>query len=283
MSDLPAIPATPQPLPDSPPPVARWRWWLHLLLIAAYPLGIGLLSLGQFGETRAALASTTAGLLVASGFALVSFVFFFGPAWLASRASGDELRLRWHRGFWPVPWGIGYSLALRFGLGLVAAATAATLVGLHIVTPDEFQTFVASNSPDVGAIVDIDALREDPAYFWLMITFVSFVVAGLREELWRAAFLAGMRALGPRWFSSGAGQLPAAAIAAVIFGFGHAAQGPLAAVMAGLLGFGLGAIMIFHRSIWPAVLAHGFFDATSFALIPFATEMLHQFQQSLPP
>ena len=31
---------------------------------------------------------------------------------------------------------------------------------------------------------------------------------------------------------------------------------------------GLGVIMILHRSIWPAVLAHGFFNATTFALLP---------------
>jgi membrane protease YdiL (CAAX protease family) len=31
---------------------------------------------------------------------------------------------------------------------------------------------------------------------------------------------------------------------------------------AGFLGVGFGLIMIFHRSIWPAVIAHGLFDAT---------------------
>jgi membrane protease YdiL (CAAX protease family) len=45
-------------------------------------------------------------------------------------------------------------------------------------------------------------------------------------------------------------------------------------LFAGLLGLGLGLIMVFHRSIWPAVLAHGFFDATSMALIPWAMELM---------
>jgi hypothetical protein len=35
-------------------------------------------------------------------------------------------------------------------------------------------------------------------------------------------------------------------------------------MLTGLLGVMLGTIMIFHRSIWEAVLAHGFFNATSF-------------------
>jgi membrane protease YdiL (CAAX protease family) len=49
--------------------------------------------------------------------------------------------------------------------------------------------------------------------------------------------------------------------------------------MTGLLGFGLGAIMVFHRSIWPAVIAHGMFNATSLALIPWVLEKLHEAQR----
>jgi hypothetical protein len=31
--------------------------------------------------------------------------------------------------------------------------------------------------------------------------------------------------------------------------------------------------MVFHRSIWPAVIAHGAFNATSMALIPWVLRM----------
>jgi membrane protease YdiL (CAAX protease family) len=116
--------------------------------------------------------------------------------------------------------------------------------------------------------VDVDALRHNRVYFWFAITFVSFVVAGLREELWRSAFLAGLGALWPQRFGSRAGQIGAVFISAVFFGAAHGAQGGLAMFMAGLLGVGLGLIMVFHRSIWPAVIAHGLFDATTFALLP---------------
>jgi membrane protease YdiL (CAAX protease family) len=34
--------------------------------------------------------------------------------------------------------------------------------------------------------------------------------------------------------------------------------------MTGVLGLGLGSILVFHRSLWIAVLAHGFFDASTF-------------------
>jgi hypothetical protein len=32
--------------------------------------------------------------------------------------------------------------------------------------------------------------------------------------------------------------------------------------------------MVLHRSIWPAVIAHGMFDATSMALLPWAMDHL---------
>jgi membrane protease YdiL (CAAX protease family) len=105
---------------------------------------------------------------------------------------------------------------------------------------------------------------------------VSFVVAGLREELWRSGVLAALRALWPTWFGSKPGEIAAVGIAAAIFGIGHAAQGAVAMAAAGLLGFGLGAIMVLHRSIWPAVIAHGFFDAATLAALPWLFEKLPQ-------
>jgi membrane protease YdiL (CAAX protease family) len=63
-------------------------------------------------------------------------------------------------------------------------------------------------------------------------------------------------------------------IVAIAFGLGHWPQGAMAVLLTGFLGVGLGAIMVFHRSVWPAVIAHGLFDATSFALIPFALELM---------
>jgi len=59
-----------------------------------------------------------------------------------------------------------------------------------------------------------------------------------------------------------------------MFGFAHLRLGLLAAAMAAVLGFLLGIIMVVHQSIWPAVIAHGMFDATSFAFLPTALEHL---------
>ena len=59
---------------------------------------------------------------------------------------------------------------------------------------------------------------------------------------------------------------------AVAFGAMHLRMGVLAAIGAGVLGLMLGLIIILHRSIWPAVIAHGVFDATTLALLPWWIE-----------
>lgn len=253
---------------------------MHLLLIAAYPLLIGVAGLGASEERGPALTSNPRGLLVVCAIQMLIFGVVFGLAWVASRVTATDLLWRWRGGFLPVPLGIGYSVALRLAVGILAVGLVLVLILVRAVSLEQIQQFVVTHRPDVEALVDVPAMRENPVYFWLTLTVVSFVVAGFREELWRAAFLAGMKALWPRAFGSRLGQMAAVMIAAVIFGIGHLSQGLLAVVLTGLLGLGLGAIMVLHRSIWPAVIAHGMFDATSLALIPWALEKLHQVQQT---
>ena len=47
------------------------------------------------------------------------FAIFWGIGWAFSRATKDELMLRWRGGIMPIVQGLGYALALRIGLGLV--------------------------------------------------------------------------------------------------------------------------------------------------------------------
>ena len=234
------------------------------------------------GETPGpALSGGSKGLLIVCAVELGIFGLVFGLAWLSSRASRDDLLWRWRGSYWTVPLGIGYSVAIRVALGMMAAAVAVVLMATGVVSMEGLQEFSLANRPQVEAIVDVQAMRHNPLYFWLTLTLVSFVVAGLREEVWRGALLAGLRVLWPRFFGSRAGQIGAAAIGAVIFGFGHLPQGVLAVFMTALLGFGLGVIMVLHRSIWPAVIAHGMFDATSLALLPWAMERLQEIQKTV--
>lgn len=261
------------------PAVSRGRWRIHLLLITAYILATGLLGLGRRGTSAAMLSRTTGGLLVVCALELLAFGLVFGLAWFASRATRDDLLLRWEGKIEPVLWGAGYSVALRLTLALLVISLSIGLVASHVMTPDSLKDFFSANRPGVETIIDLSAMRNDPVYFWLTLTLVSFVVAGLREELWRSAFLAGMRALWPQHFGSRAGQVVAVIMCSMIFGLGHLAMGPLAVCFAGLIGIGLGLIMIFHGSIWPAVIAHGLFDATSMAMLPWAMAHIAKISQ----
>jgi membrane protease YdiL (CAAX protease family) len=255
-------------------PVSRWRWWIHLILITSYIVVVGVVGLARNEPRQPALSHTAGGLLFICAMELLSFAFVFGLAWLASRASLDDLLLRWRGKAMPVLLGAAYSIGLRIAVGLVTALVAVVLLATHLGTTDSLQDYFMKNRPGIENVVDVAALRDNSAYFWLTLTVVSFVVAGLREELWRSSFLAGLRTLWPRQFGSTFGQVCAVFIAAIIFGLAHLSMGILAALMGGLLGLSLGLIMVLHRSIWPAVLAHGFFDATSMALIPWAMELM---------
>ena len=282
------------PAPDGPPPllesqpagavaINRRRWWVHLVLISAYILLVGVLgkARSEAREHFPVLSHTARGLLLVCAIELLVFGFVLGLALIASRASRDDLLLRWRHGFWPVPLGIGYSVAIRLAIGIIMMAAGIALIVTHMMTPQSIRVFFAANRPDVEAIVNITAMRENPLYFWLTLTVVSFVVAGLREELWRSAFLAGLRSLWPQHFGTRTGRIAAVVIAAIMFGFAHLGMGLLAVLLAGLIGLGLGLIMVFHRSIWPAVIAHGMFDATSLALLPWIAEKLPAIQRTL--
>ncbi len=275
---VPEIQPTPPPLPL--PPIWRLRWAIHLLIIAALPVIAGISGLSRFTGDQPALTHHASGLLIVCAWSLAFFAVPSAIAWLISRPTVDELYLRWRPGFWVAPLGLVYSVAIRFGAGLILIGFYAILVATRVVSVQQMQELTSAQPAKLQSILDVHALKHDPAYFWLNLTLVSFVVGGLREEIWRASFLAGMRSLWPRWFSSQGGQIAAAGVGAVLFGIGHLPQGTPAACLIGLVGFGLGVIMVCHRSIWPAVLAHGIFDATSIALIPWVTELVNQARQT---
>lgn len=249
-------------------------WWIHVLLLASYPLVIGLMGADRAELAPPALGRGAKALLVVTAAELLIFGIVFTVAWRCSRATGRQMYLTNLKPVTQLPLGLAYSVGLRVALAVVVAFAAALLIATGVLTPSGLQEFVTANRPDVSAIVDISVLKNDRLYFWLTVTLVSFVMGGLREELWRGGLLAGMAVLWPGRFGSRAGQLGAALVAAVIFGLGHTTQGFLAVFVTGLLGLGLGVLVVLHRSIWPAVWAHGFFNATSLALLPWLSDHL---------
>jgi membrane protease YdiL (CAAX protease family) len=255
--------------PESPPavfrePVSRWRWGFHFILLALYPITLGVLpSFVSHDDSTMLLPNETMGLLAVAAAELAIFALIFLAAWAASRASLDQLLLRgWHGGQ-PVWRGLLYSIALRLVIALVAIAVVVALA-LAGGAPTEIAEKLR---PRTEAVVDPTTLTGDPIYFGLMLTLVSFVVGGFREELWRAGMLAGWNALFPPSRPGILGQFLGVLVAALIFGIGHLPQGMGGAAATGLLGLGLGFIMVRHRSIWEAVFAHGFFNATTFLML----------------
>jgi membrane protease YdiL (CAAX protease family) len=269
---------TPETPPPPPKPVSKVRWSIHLALMAALPIVAGFGGLSR-RHSGAAFSDNVTGLLTACAFELLFFAIPFALAWGVSRASKDDLLLRWRPGWLVLPLGAFYSVAVRFAAGIVVGIGAAIVAISKGTTAADMQKFTLEHRPQVEKLVDIHAMSHSPLYFWLNVVLVSLVVGGLREELWRSSFLAGLRALWPKWFASTNGGIASAGVAALFFGAAHLPQGILAAVLITVVGFLLGVIMVMHRSIWPSVVAHGLFDAASMAALPWVMQYLHKLQQ----
>jgi membrane protease YdiL (CAAX protease family) len=253
--------------PMLPKPQPRWRWAVHLILLASYVLGLGLIGWRMRDPAAtgdAALPPDTRGLLIMCVSEMFLFASVFFIAWLFSRANARQLFLKWRGGLKPFLWGAVLSVGLRLGIAVIVLVIAAPFLALK--GEKSAEESLQKLRPKVENVISTKAL-DDPTYLALTITLVSFVVAGLREELWRAGMIAGLAGIAPAIFSSRRGQIYAVLIAALVFGIGHTPQGPGAIALTALLGIGLGAIIIWRQSIWEAVLAHGFFDAATFAAL----------------
>ena len=262
----PALPAV-QPL--VPAPVARWRHFIALVLLVGYILFPAILGLSNEGSKEAILPSNVRGILVLCAVELFLFSLVFGFAWAFARFRRTDLLLTWTGGWKTWPRSLGWSIALRIGVGGMLAAFIAIA---HVFSGESLQQ-LNDIRPKVEAMVDTEALR-DPLYLALMLTLVSFVLAGLREELWRIAMVFLLGRIAPGMFGGRWGPWLALVPVAVLFGLGHTAQGWAGVAATTALGLGLGAIMLFHRSTWDAVLTHGFFNATTFAILPWLADLI---------
>jgi membrane protease YdiL (CAAX protease family) len=250
------------PQSDSRP---KWRWAIHVGLLASYVLGLGIAGALLRSDTHkgggsSAMPSSVRALVSMCATELGFFAAIFAIAWIFSRARPNELFLKWRGGLRPIAWGILYSVVLRVVIAMVG------LLALAPIVAAKGKGAVEELRPKTEAVVDMEALK-DPVYLVFALTAVSFVMAGFREELWRAGMLAGLAGVAPTLFSTRRGQYISVAIAAVIFGLGHLPQGWGGVAITGVLGLGLGWIIVRHQSAWEAIMAHGFFDATTFAAL----------------
>lgn len=284
----PVLGPAPSTLPP-PPSRAAWRSWVFLGVVGFYPLLIGILGSyvqGAAPSSGPALPRDVRGLILTCLESFGMFALLFAAGWFFGRPRREELFLapiRWWDALWGFLWSVGLRIGAAVSLVLFGVvATAWRMLQKGAAAGDgakEFQKAMEGARPKVEALVDFPAL-EDPLYVLVACTLLSFVTAGLREELWRAGFLASFQGILPKdWlrrfgerpaedpFRAAMRRLalhgPAILLASVVFGLGHLIQGPGAVLLTGTVGLVVGAAMVLHRSLWTAVLAHGFFDATS--------------------
>jgi membrane protease YdiL (CAAX protease family) len=245
-------------------PPARWRWGLHLLLLTAYPVVIGIVAAMRHAEQETPmLPSQIRPLLAAMSVEMLLFSVVLGLALAVSRPGWEALWLEWKGRLQPLVRGFLYSIALRAMLAVFMIVIA----GATTVATGGHNKIVEKLQPETEELVDAKALVDHPAYLALNLTLVSFVFAGFREELWRAGMLAGFNGLLRGGLAQPSGRWFAIGFTAVAFGLGHLPQGWGGVLLTGALGFGLGVIIVRQKSIWEAVLAHGFFNATTFLLL----------------
>ncbi len=260
-------------LPPSTPPFlpaphrGRLGWLGHLFFLTAWLLtliGVWYLRTGPSGHARKPLGSVPA-VLAGVGWNALLFGAVCVAAWGCSRATASEWLLRWRGGAGPIWRGVLYSVALRIVIMAVTFVVVFGLVVSGVITAHDAEGF----KPHVENAVNLRALASDRAFYWCVLTLLS-ASAGLLEETWRGGMLAGLAGAFPRVFGGPIGSWVAIVPVAVLFGLGHLYMGWPAVVLTAILGLLLGAITVWHRTIWDAAIAHALFDAGSFALLAWA-------------
>ena len=253
-----------KPTPPTDGPAAnRLPWIGFLALMLAYILAMTWMGHGRT-SSEPALSGNIPGLIADTVLALLIFGVPFGIGVLLTRPSRADLFLDSPTSLW-LSWLLGavWSVALR--LALMVPALLAVVVFV-VLNPEHGLEQFKANRPQVENLLDPSALA-DPFYALVCVTWLSFVVAGLREELWRAAVIRGIGSFGTHGIPSRRLEWVAVFLSSAFFGLAHITQGWIAVVATALLGVGLGLIQILRRSLAEAVIAHGFFDATTFFFI----------------
>jgi membrane protease YdiL (CAAX protease family) len=279
---------------ESGPVRPRWRSVAFLMWAGFYPLVVGLLGawIQRDAPSRGpALPSTVSGLIAVCVESVVVFALIFGVGVWLGRPTRQELFWSPMR-LWDWWWGALWSIGVRLGAVVMvygalipfwlAKNLRSRAVGTDAAQPSMEERFEQFR-PKLESLLEFEALG-DPVYLLFAVTLLSFVTAGLREELWRAGFMSALRDLLPRswwiprprvasegwwrWQTRRLGPTVLVAfLASVVFGLGHLPQGPGGVVLTAVVGFILAMVMIGHRSLWAAVIAHGFFDASTFVLL----------------
>lgn len=255
-----------------------WPTWIWLIVLGLLTLGWMVVFVGikmQDYKKGADIVAYVRAMLDGA-----FFVGLFTPPVIGSIAI---LLIRRFTPAWisvPTCQGAVYSVLLRLAAGAVVVCFLLGMMLFKGISIEEATKVVQDNQPKVENLVSKDALQNDWAYLLLGMTVVSFVVAGFREELWRSATMASMEKLFPNLRPSLMGKAVLLLVPAIVFGLGHYSQGAGGIILTGIIGIGCGALILFQRNAWTAIMAHGFLDASTFAMLPYALEAIKKAQQA---
>ncbi len=266
------------PLLEGGPGASRRGWLVMLGLMLGY---IGTMTVlakvnggdgpAMSGDAWTLMKETSASLAVFA----VPFLAGLACVWRGRREVWGARR----HDVWTWVWGTAWFVGLRVAVAVPILVTAGVLQLRHGAAAMEK---VRGLRPKIESLMPLEALG-DPWYALACATWVSFVVAGLREELWRAAFMRGFRALFGDRHALPTAQWTAVGVSSVLFGLAHLPQGWMGMLTTGMLGLGLGAVQVWRRSTWEAVVAHGLVDASTFALLFVLQNPVTQRWLHLPP
>lgn len=141
------------------------------------------------------------------------------------------------------------------------------IIGILIATVVFAGIYVSEKAGFHRDLSRFQALRGN---FGLTLCTVFYVLigAGFYEEFMFRGFL--MQGVAMLFGASRGGWIAACIIQGVLFGASHAYQNPLGMLITGTLGISLGFLVIASgRNLWPAIIAHGLFDASRAVLFYF--------------
>ena len=219
----------------SPP---RFRYLIDIVILVAVILGLAVIAEAIY---------TPKSMEESFGFGLIVQMLHVVFAWFLIRWRGETLA------------DIGLKRPTSWPRTIVVGVVLAALMFVGIYLSEK-----AGFHRDLSRFA---ALQGNLSLTLFMIFYV-LVGAGFYEEFMYRGFL--MQSLAMCFGGTRVAWAIACAIKGVLFGLSHAYQNPLGMLITGTLGIFF-AVLIFisGRNLWPAIIAHGLFDASRSVLIYF--------------
>ena len=254
----PAPPATGMvPEPNGPLTgltIGPWAAIGYAVLVIVFNVALQLVvALPAVREGLRALVASTAGVqaanrglitaLLVAGVSTVGYLILLTPAVALARARGVRFteafglhRFRLGQTFW-------LTAAVVFGGLFVTVGYALFLRGFGISAPN-------------NTVALVQGFGSGPAAMAVGFVLVAVIAPFVEEVTFRGVVFAGLRA---RW-----GMVAAVIVSGLLFGIVHLE--PLETVPLAIIGMGLAGVFARSRSLWPAIIAHGCYNAVVLAI-----------------